>query len=305
MNGAQELEGRMTHMLKLPTNAPVTERASWFYASAGETFGPFTEAALEALVRNGNVPSDILVRSEAAPHWKPYRETQFALPVERQGAPQLTSGISTTVEARVDKKSARYETIHEAVCRECRGIFMTDAMLQHGDIRVCSGCMQSYIDRMGLVKLIYAGCGVRVIAKLLDALIIGVCFMLPVALWAFYRARLGDASWFVILPVFLAIAYPLVYPAYAIFFVGRYGATPGKMVCKIRITDPKGCKIDYGTATKRYFAEVLGTMLWMLGYLLAVFDQEKRTLHDRICKTRVVSKITKPGPDELRFPAEA
>ena len=139
MNGAQELEGQMTHVLKLPTNVPVTERASWFYASAGETFGPFTEAALEALVRNGNVPSDILVRSEAAPHWKPYRETQFEFPVERQDAPQLTSGISTTVEARVEKKSARYETIHEAVCRECRGIFMTDAMLQHGDLVIDVG----------------------------------------------------------------------------------------------------------------------------------------------------------------------
>jgi hypothetical protein len=41
--------------------APATQRASWFYASDGKTFGSVTEAELEALALNGNVHADTLV----------------------------------------------------------------------------------------------------------------------------------------------------------------------------------------------------------------------------------------------------
>jgi hypothetical protein len=31
-------------------------------------------------------------------------------------------------------------------------------------------------------------------------------------------------------------------------------------------------------------------MTYFVGYIIAAFDREKRTMHDRICKTRVVRK---------------
>ena len=280
----------------MQTKAPALHRANWFYALEGRTCGPVTEAELEALLRSGKIRQDTLVCSEAVPQWKPCRETQFALSVEFEAAPKLAPSSGEASTASSGRKPAHSDTIHEAVCRDCRGIFTTDTMLQHGGSWVCSTCMNDYIERMGLVKLIYAGFGIRLAAKFLDALIVATVFVLPLAFWAHHKALTGDASWFVTLPFVSAAAYPLVYPFYSIFFVGRYGATPGKMLCKIRITDPKGRKLNYKTAVKRYFAEIFSTTLWGLGYLMAAFDGQRRTLHDRICKTRVVSKITKPGP---------
>jgi uncharacterized RDD family membrane protein YckC len=77
---------------------------------------------------------------------------------------------------------------------------------------------------------------------------------------------------------------------YSIFFVGKYGATPGKMVCKIHIVTATGEKVTYGRATGRAFAELLSGLVCNIGYLIAAFDKEKRSLHDHICNTRVVYK---------------
>jgi uncharacterized RDD family membrane protein YckC len=78
--------------------------------------------------------------------------------------------------------------------------------------------------------------------------------------------------------------------AYYVFFVGKYGATPGKMACGLRIVLADGGKLTYGRATGRFFAEWVSSMILGIGYLMVAFDDEKRSLHDRIVGTRVVHK---------------
>ena len=78
--------------------------------------------------------------------------------------------------------------------------------------------------------------------------------------------------------------------AYNIYFVGKYGATPGKMACKLKIVTQYGEPVSYGRATGRCFAEILSGMVCYIGYIMAGFDKEKRALHDHICSTRVVYK---------------
>jgi uncharacterized RDD family membrane protein YckC len=78
--------------------------------------------------------------------------------------------------------------------------------------------------------------------------------------------------------------------AYDTWFVGKYGATPGKMACKLKIVDPDGGQIPYLRAFGRHFAKWLSSMTLLIGYIMAVFDEEKRTLHDRVCETRVIRK---------------
>ena len=43
-------------------------------------------------------------------------------------------------------------------------------------------------------------------------------------------------------------------------------------------------------AIGRYFAEILSGMICYIGYFMALFDEERRTLHDRLCGTLVVRK---------------
>jgi len=78
--------------------------------------------------------------------------------------------------------------------------------------------------------------------------------------------------------------------AYTTYCVGRWGATPGKMACGLKIVTSEGGRVSYLRAFGRYWAEQLSGMLLYIGYIIAAFDAEKRSLHDHICGTRVVKK---------------
>ena len=77
---------------------------------------------------------------------------------------------------------------------------------------------------------------------------------------------------------------------YITWFVGKFGATPGKMAFKLKIVKSSGAKLGYGHAFGRYCGEFIVVFLTlMIGYLFGLFDSQKRTLHDRLCNTRVIA----------------
>ena len=85
----------------------------------------------------------------------------------------------------------------------------------------------------------------------------------------------------------IAIAFNAVYAG---FFIGRYGATPGKMACQLIVVDANGAPISYSRSFGRGFAEIVSGITCYIGYIIAAFDGEKRALHDHICSTRVIYK---------------
>ena len=78
--------------------------------------------------------------------------------------------------------------------------------------------------------------------------------------------------------------------AYEVYFLGKYGATPGKMVFGLKVILSDGQPISYGRAVGRFFATYLSGITLYIGYIIAAFDEQKRTLHDHICDTRVIRK---------------
>jgi uncharacterized RDD family membrane protein YckC len=76
--------------------------------------------------------------------------------------------------------------------------------------------------------------------------------------------------------------------SYQTLFVGRFGATPGKMACGLRVVTADGGRVTYARALARYFSTIISAVTLMIGFVMAAFDEEKRALHDRICDTRVV-----------------
>ena len=77
---------------------------------------------------------------------------------------------------------------------------------------------------------------------------------------------------------------------YSGFFLSRYGATPGKMALGIQVVRSDGTRVSFLRGGSRSLAEKLSAWLLYMGYLIAAFDDQKRTLHDHICDTRVVMK---------------
>jgi uncharacterized RDD family membrane protein YckC len=76
---------------------------------------------------------------------------------------------------------------------------------------------------------------------------------------------------------------------YPIFFLGKWGQTLGKMAVGIKVVSPAGEPIGFGKAAGRVLAEIVTGFTIGIGYLMMLWDSERRTLHDRLASTRVVN----------------
>ena len=86
---------------------------------------------------------------------------------------------------------------------------------------------------------------------------------------------------------FLSFAFSI---AYYIYFIGKRGATPGKMLFKIKVID-KDTQQPPGYL-KAFLREIVGkfisSLVLFIGYFLAIQDKEKQAWHDKIANTIVI-----------------
>lgn len=75
---------------------------------------------------------------------------------------------------------------------------------------------------------------------------------------------------------------------YGFFVSGPWQATPGKRLCGIRVVREDGGRIDFTTAVLRYFAYLLSALILFIGFLMIFWTDQRKALHDIICRTRVV-----------------
>jgi len=85
-----------------------------------------------------------------------------------------------------------------------------------------------------------------------------------------------------------------IFLSYFTYFVGKKGQTPGKKAMGLKVVNSNGEVIGYKRAFLRYFFFVvyqlgnIGGVIFVISFIMAAIDKQKRTLHDRICKTFVV-----------------
>jgi uncharacterized RDD family membrane protein YckC len=244
----------------------------WYYAESGQQRGPVSEAEFEALQRAGTVRDDTLVWREGMSNWQAHGQ------VRGGAAPAPPSGGARGV-----------------VCSQCGGVFGADQVIRLGEGWVCAACKPAYLQRLkegtALPATVqYGGFWMRLLAKFIDWLIVGVPLTIVFMIIIFPRAasRAEPTPMDLLLQFALQLAMYAVNAVYTIFFVGKYGATPGKMACRLRIMTAEGGTVSYGRATGRFFAEILSGLICYIGYLIAGFDEQKRALHDHICNTRVI-----------------
>jgi uncharacterized RDD family membrane protein YckC len=128
----------------------------------------------------------------------------------------------------------------------------------------------------------YATTGSRAGAKILDNLILYAVQFGFSALLAMMAQR---NSALVVLTTVFSFAIGIIYQG---FFLGWRGQTPGKMATNVKVVTPDGQPIGWGRAFARPLAETLSGLILGIGYLMAFWDPEKRTLHDRLAGTRVI-----------------
>lgn len=255
---------------------------NWYYVDAGQQAGPVSDEQLDSLRTAGKIADDTLVWREGMTDWQPLR---VARPAAAGSATQPTPALRMTGSGP------------GAVCAECGRMFDVNDMIRHGEAYICATCKPVFMQKLTegakieTGALNYAGFWIRVGAKIVDGIILGIVLLVPMFIAGMRLAQGGDPEAFESIMLISQLGYYIVWMAYSVFFIGKYGATPGKMVCKIKVVMADGSPVSYGRATGRFFAEVLSGMVCYIGYIMVAFDKvEKRALHDHICNTRVVYK---------------
>lgn len=77
---------------------------------------------------------------------------------------------------------------------------------------------------------------------------------------------------------------------YYVAFLGVTGSTLAMKILGLHIVRTDGSKVGVLRVLGRYFASILSSLILFIGFIMAFFDDQKRTLHDRICDTLIIRK---------------
>ncbi len=187
------------------------------------------------------------------------------------------------------------EVANPSRCSVCGVAYPDSDLIQYGDAKICTSCKPAFFQRLkeGValpIGFTYAGFWKRGGARFIDGIIL---WIVNIAMFfafglSFFPVKQTAAE--IPLRTILTIVQYLISFGYEVFFIGKFGATPGKMACNIKVINADGGKVSYLKALGRLFASILSGLILGIGYIMAAFDDEKRALHDRICNTRVILK---------------
>jgi uncharacterized RDD family membrane protein YckC len=251
---------------------------NFYYAEGERQFGPIGKTELLSLVKEKKVTARTLVWQEGMDSWQ-----ELGVYI-RNRAGKGAQNRSSAVPMR------------KAACSECGRAFAEDEMIRFQKSWVCAACKPVFIQKIkeGLSvadAMNYAGFWIRFAALAIDGFILCILnmfFFVPIGI-LMPKSPDNPFAFLSFMPLIILLQYavPAVYDTW---FVGKYGATPGKMACNLKIVVEDGSRINYLRAFGRHFAKWLSSMILLIGFIMAAFDDQKRTLHDRICETRVVQK---------------
>ena len=252
---------------------------AWYYQLNGSSQGPVEAGQLDDLLRQNMIGDDTLVWTDGMEQWQPYRDSRGA-----------TAGTGAGSTAR---------------CVECGKQLPVAEMLHYEGSWVCPACKPLFFQRIqeGVTRpgtLVFASVGRRFVAVFVDGiitLIASAILLLPYYINLFSQIRQMHQNPGVYHPPAMSLGFQIysnlvsigVPALYEIFLISAYGATLGKMLMKVKVVTAEGGRVSYARATGRHFAKLLSALILMIGYLMAFWDEEKRALHDRMCRTRVVA----------------
>jgi uncharacterized RDD family membrane protein YckC len=259
--------------------------SSWFYVKDGQRAGPVRREDLDALIAEGAVDGDTLVWRAGMSAWARACEmSELGLPPPLP-PPPLPTPPSAPAAARPDARDpADWRRDEAGTAPEWR---RTDDESR---------------GPSEIAPPVFATFWARFLAKLVDVMLlagIGQGVEWGVARWVFegplpvppdWAGFLRSLLWLVSINTFVAMIY-------TVYFVHRYEATPGKMLLGLRVVRADGARLALGRNFGRFWGEQITGLTFLVGYVMAAFDEEKRALHDFIANTRVVRGARREGEE--------
>jgi uncharacterized RDD family membrane protein YckC len=173
-----------------------------------------------------------------------------------------------------------------------------------------AGVPAPYADPAGLIAsrgFTFAGFWLRVVASIIDGVIIGFAFLLlfiPLFFLTGMAAHLDGLArnngrpdpaiftgFLMIVLVFAGLSILVQWLYHAYLESGEKQATWGKQVLGLYVTDLTGNPVSFGRASGRFFGKIITGMIPLaIGYIMAGFTERKQALHDMIAGCLVLRR---------------
>ncbi|MAM20192.1 MAG: hypothetical protein CME35_14650 [Gramella sp.] len=127
----------------------------------------------------------------------------------------------------------------------------------------------------------------RLCAAVLD-IVLMVCINAVVVYMTLKLSGLAFTEWLNLPVAPLAGFLFLLTGGYVVAFTVAGGQTLGKMAFGIKVICVDGNSVGFGTGLLRAAAYLISVLPCGIGFVVGLFDQHDRTLHDRVAATRVV-----------------
>jgi uncharacterized RDD family membrane protein YckC len=148
----------------------------------------------------------------------------------------------------------------------------------------------------------YAGFWIRLVARLVDGLILGIPFGILFSVFAIAGGIFANnssagsqdtqnatAAAFGGVFILLYLIALVVQVGYWIYFWGSSGATLGMRLLHLRVVDANtGATIGYARATVRFLMSIVNTWACYIGWIWVAFDQRKQGWHDKVANSVVL-----------------
>ncbi|MCR2833229.1 RDD family protein [Parerythrobacter lacustris] len=137
----------------------------------------------------------------------------------------------------------------------------------------------------------YAGFWLRVVAYIIDAIIVGIVGFVIGMIFGVGAVSTGTdisdptGGGNAVLQM-ISIAIGVAY--FAGMESSSWQATVGKKALGLVVTDLNGQRISLGRAIGRYFGKILSALILLIGFIMVAFTERKQGLHDMIAGTLVL-----------------
>lgn len=133
------------------------------------------------------------------------------------------------------------------------------------------------------IPAVGAGVGIRALSTIIDGLILGVISgVVAIALGGFASSHASGTQylWSLILGF-----------CYYTYFEGSTGATPGKMLCGLKVIKTDGTPCDISAAALRTACRIIdGLVVYLVAAILVWTSDRNQRLGDKMANTLVVRK---------------
>lgn len=253
----------------------------WYYSTGGQRLGPVTHEEMERLIQAGTVTDEALLWRKGMGQWKTLREITSLNPaLFGEGPPPLPRGDPEAVDDGRARRAMR-------LAPEAERAAPPEVLFYAGFWRRAGAFL---LD--GLLWLFIW----NLLSTLVTALLLPESKALNESILAaggpFKYQPTPEETLILLKTSAVGLVIGLVWAVvYDVIFLSRFGATPGKLAFGLRVVTASNKPLGLMRIVARALLRIVSGMPTLfIGFLIAAFDDQKRSLHDYACGTRVVKK---------------